>query len=472
MHRHTYRLVLGLVALVLVLVAPARAALGGTTPAEPAAAQAVGCATSAVAGANSVYSIQSSTGVRQPFDLPVSAAACSLALDYAWSAADAKLVVWDPLTLAPNPNIVALRTGSYNTSVMTVNHLRVDYSPPLVTGSVPHVAEPLPTSVAFDFWLSSAFATQNVHYWPDGPVGMPRAIAYDGQGASLPMVGTHPVLGLGVCPPEGAEAELRNLQSVVTTSAWPSLNYHDYLQKFRVPQRCELWSVEIPTGVNYMANVGQGHIAVFEASGQPDPPAAIPTPALAEANFFYYHFQPGWESHYAFAAHPVLEPGRDYWLWVYTGFTYNIGLKSKTGGESVDFHDDIGPTYTRQGPYVNWDPWAGFAMNFRLVGRPLAPSVSVPPSAPARGLHLRIEPNPATSLALVRWAGAAGGGASFDVLDARGRRVARHDGAGEAGTWAWRGATDGGVPLPAGIYFVRAVDRDGVVSTARIALVR
>lgn len=460
-----------LVAGLLIAVVFPSAARAERAPRAPAGAQAVGCAAGALNGTDAVFGITANTGVRQPFDLPVAAATCTLGLDYAWSYAQAQVQVWDPLALAPDGRYVALRSRAYDTSRMSFNHLRMDFSPPLVTAAVAHVAQPVPSFLAFDFQVTSVSTQQNVHYWSNGPVGMPAAFSYTTTG-STPLPGLHPVLALGVCPPEGADADLRVVQAVMTTTTMPGLWYHDYAQKFRVPQRCELRSVEFPLGVNYMGNVPLGHVAVIDAANLPEPPAAIPPSALAEADFLHYHTLAGWETHSPFATNPVLEPDHDYWLWVYTGFGYNIGLTYRTGGESVDFQNAIGATYTRPGPYQAWAPWSGYAMNFRLIGVPLAPAVSVPPAGSARGLRLTVEPNPATRLARVRWAGANGGGARFEVLDPRGRRVARFDGTGDAGAWAWNGAAEGGGPLPAGVYFVRAVDRDGAVATARVVMLR
>ena len=459
-------------ALVVLLVSLAFA--GSARPAraaEPMGAAAAGCA-SAFAGTDAVHGLTYNHGVRQPFDLPVAASACTLGLDYAWAYGQAQVRVWNPLTLAPDGRYVALRSRAYDSSQLAFNHLRMDFSPPLVTAAVPHVAQPMPTSLVFDYLLTSSSTTQNARYWSDGPVGMPAAFAYDAN-ASAPLPGAHPVLAFGTCPPSGADADLRVLQSVVRADALPGLYFHDYIQKFRVPQRCELHAVELPLGINVGANVPLGRVAVFDAAGAPEPPAAIPPVTLAQADFLAYHSaMAGWETHYPFASYPILEPDHDYWLWAYTGYGYNISLMYRDGSESAEFQDAIGPGYTRVGPYQAWDPWGGIVMNFRLVGVPLAPSVSVPPAATVRGLHLSVEPNPARSAALVRWVGAAGGGAHFEVLDPRGRRVARHDGAGDAGTWLWRGAGDAGEPLPAGVYFVRAVDREGHAGSTRVVLMR
>jgi hypothetical protein len=440
-----------------------------TGRAAPARAEVVGCAAGQLGGTDALFSLTQYTGVRQPFDGTVPAAACTLALDYAYSSALGQVQFWNPLTLAPEASLVALRSIGYDTSKMMYNHLRMDFSPPLVVTSVPGVAEPAPVSLAFDFQVTGAYASQGVHYWSSGPAGAPTAYSYTTLGSS-PLPGAHPVLGLGVCPPDGPGQDLRVLQSVMAGDMLPGLWYHDYVQKFRVPQRCELHHVELAFGANTYTSVHVGHVAVLDATGQSSPPAVQP-PALAEADFYLYRQTSGWDTHYDFAAYPVLQPGHDYWLWVYAGFSYSFFLKHRSGAEPPDFQAAIGELFAREGPYQAWVGQPGYAMDFRLVGLPLANGVSVPPPAPVRGLRLSIEPNPATSAAMVRWSGAAGG-ARFEVLDARGRRVSTFDGAGDAGTWLWRAVPDGGGTLPAGVYFVRATDRSGATGTARLVLVR
>ena len=112
-------------------------------------------------------------------------------------------------------------------------------------------------------------------------------------------------------------------------------------------------------------------------------------------------------------------------------------------------------------------------LDFKIIGLPLdvtgAPS---PPPVARTGLRLRIAPNPALGSAMIAWSGARGV-LRFEVLDARGRRIARGDAdAGGAGQWLFRGARDDGHPLPAGVYFVRAVDAAGQAAVERVVLVR
>jgi hypothetical protein len=467
MGRSVFRFVPAAAAVAL-LVFAAFAGGARTGRAAPAVADWVSCAAGQLDGTDGSYTIAYQTGVRQPFDGMVPVAACSLGLDYAWTYGQLQVLYWDPLTLAPAAGEIALRSISYNTSQLQLNHVRADFSPPLVTRSVEGVAEPGRTSLALDYQVLSSYATQNVHYWRDGHDGLPAASAY-GTGVPPALPGTHPVLATGFCA-WPAYADLRVLQSVIAQNALPGFWLHDYVQRFRVPQRCSVSHVELAFGVNPGTSVQVGHVAIVDAAGTADPPPSAMPPAMAEANFFHYVTTPTWDTHYDFGKSIVLEAHHDYWLWVYTGYSYNLYLKVRSGGESAEFYDSIRGLYTRNGPYLAWDPWAGYAMDFRIIGTPLSPGVSVAPP-PAHGLRVAAGPNPAAGATMVRWSGARDG-ARIEVLDPRGRRVAVHDGAGAEGGWLWRGVADGGGPLPAGIYFVRVTDRGGAAGTARVVLVR
>src|SRR5262249_20604320 len=119
---------------------------------------------------------------------------------------------------------------------------------------------------------------------------------------------------------------------------------------------------------------------------------------------------------------------------------------------------------------------------FRVVGKPIAPATpTVPPvprPTPAPGppvpnpsaFALSTTPNPAQGEVRVDWSGAVGP-VRFDVLDARGRRVAEGSG-GAAGSWTWPGTDRDGRPVASGIYFVRARDSAGQLSAQRVMIVR
>jgi len=456
------------VAALLVLAAFA----GGARPGRAASATAdvMNCAAGQLSGADGLFNIANGTGVRQPFDGMVPVAACSLSLDYSWTSAQFQVLFWDPLALAPAAGEIALRSIGYDTSHMIENHLGTSFSPPLVTQSVYGVAEPGRTSLALDYAALNAFYSQGVHYWTDGPAAMPAAQSYNGN-VVTPLPGPHPVLAAGFCPWPGPDS-LLVLQSVVKQDVAWGFAPHDFVQRFRVPRRCSVSHVELAFAVNSnLYSLQVGHIAIVDAAGALDPPPTSFPPAMAEADFVHYVTSPTWDSHYDFGRTLVLEPNHDYWMWVYTGFTYNLYAKHKTGGESIAFAQDIGGLYTRTGPFQAWISGPGYALDFRIIGTPLAATVSVPPPAVARGLRLAAEPNPARAATTLRWSGARER-ARLEILDTRGRRVASYDGAGGEGAWRWNGVADSGQPLPAGIYFVRAMDRDGTAGIARLVLVR
>jgi hypothetical protein len=445
---------------------------GGARPgsAAPAAADWISCAAGQLDGTDALYNITYGTGVRQPFDGTVPVAACSLGLDNSYVYSQFQVQFWDPLTLAPGAGEIALRSIGYNTSQMLVNHLRADFSPPLVTQSVDGVAEPGRTSLALDYQVLSSYSSQSVHYWSAGHDDLPAALAYTSAG-STPLPGSHPVLGTGFCAwPD--YAGLRVVQSVVKQDLLIGFAPHDYVQRFRVPQRCEVSHVELAFGYNANANVQLGHLAIIDAAGTADPPPAGYPVAMADADFYHYVTVAGWDTHYDFGRTIVLEANHDYWLWVYTGYAYTLYAKHRTGGESIAFANDIAGMYTRTGPFTDWTPWPGYALDFRIVGTPVsAVSVAPPSPSPARGLHVSVAPNPVSGATTLTWSGAREG-ARLEVLDPRGRRVAVYEGAGASGAWLWRGVADSGRPLPAGIYFVRATDRGGSAGTARLVLVR
>jgi len=82
-------------------------------------------------------------GVVQPIAPPANVAACSLTVDptYSYGFAHLNLVQWDPVSLMPDPATVALRTVSFSASPNPWNPTRAEFYPPVVTKSLPNVAE-------------------------------------------------------------------------------------------------------------------------------------------------------------------------------------------------------------------------------------------------------------------------------------------------------------------------------------------
>jgi flagellar hook assembly protein FlgD len=56
------------------------------------------------------------------------------------------------------------------------------------------------------------------------------------------------------------------------------------------------------------------------------------------------------------------------------------------------------------------------------------------------------------------------------ILDAHGRRVAEGSG-GAAGSWTWPGTDRDGRGVSSGIYFIRARDSAGQLSTRRVMII-
>jgi uncharacterized repeat protein (TIGR01451 family) len=111
-------------------------------------------------------------------------------------------------------------------------------------------------------------------------------------------------------------------------------------------------------------------------------------------------------------------------------------------------------------PSAEWLPFAGQVSDLAFVAGavtgvdgPGAPPATRPATALAP-----VTPNPSTGAATVRFTLAAAGRARLEVLDLQGRRVATlADGAFDAGEHAvaWRGTSDDGRAVSAGVYFVR-----------------
>jgi hypothetical protein len=470
MNRSPLRLLPAAASLAAVLFAAAAPAQRARE-AAPASVINTGCSPSALAGTNSAFNIPTGSGVIQPFDGMLPLASCSLAVSYPYySNGRLTVVEWDPLALAPDPTAVALRTRGYNSSELQYNHVRANFTPPIVTEAVAGVAATTRNTLALDYVVTDNLNSQSINYWVDGSIDMPSAFSHPSSGAPVPMPGPHPVLGATFCPGEYT-ADLRVLQSVAGPSVMLGFGPYEYLQQFRVPERCELQWIEIAFGYNsnvYPLPVGL--MGIVDGASMPDPITALPTP-IFQADFYTYGVTNSvWGTHSQTAAPITLEPNHDYWLLVRAESAYPLHAWSKTGAESEDFRTRIGPLYSRQTPAGVWAPRPGLALLFRLLGERSPVPLSVSPSAPP-GLRLGIEPNPARGAAMVRWSGARGS-VRLEVLDPRGRRVAQAEGAGAEGTWSWRGVADDGGPCAPGVYFVRAVDDEGVRGVARLVLIR
>jgi hypothetical protein len=443
---------------------------------------------------NEAFTFDWPAGVNQPIGPVGNVAACSLTVDQTYFGyARLNLVQWDPVSLMPDPATVALRTVNFRASYSPWTPTRAEFYPPVVTRSLPNVAE-RPGPIAID-WQDQG-GTQTLRFNSDGPADVPAALQYAAGGARTPLPGPHPVFSHAVCGGDRALQDLQVVQSVMTTTVLSDTDCFELVQRFRVPVLTRLRWIEVAFGVNPHPIYFDPVMAILDAQGQSEPPVTLP-PSLIEAPYAYFVGAPFWGSHFDFDHFITLEPEHDYWLLVRVEHRYFLYSRLLTGGESQDFTANIGPSFKRTAFGSNWIPNRGRALCFRLIGEPLARQIprgrlsprplgeSTPdgrkpqpaiaaPTDPSRSaaLSLRVAPNPARGASFVSWSGAAGA-LRIEVMDAQGRMVAGNSGrAAAAGQWLWSGTRDDGRPLPAGVYFVRGTDAAGRVASDRVVLIR
>ena len=205
--------------------------------AHPASVRADACDRLIQSGGNTGnFAIVQNAGVVQPIGKPGNIAAVSMSFDMQYAGGRLDLVQWDPLALAPDPTTVALRSRSFTASDILYGQTRADFSPPLVTRSVPGVADGRRAATAMDFRPSYVSTTSGLvtDYETDGAADVPIAYQYPAGGGSLtPLPGAHPVLTHRVCAGGPDLQELQVIQSVMTTNQLSDLTTSEIVQKFR-----------------------------------------------------------------------------------------------------------------------------------------------------------------------------------------------------------------------------------------------
>jgi hypothetical protein len=426
-------------------------------------------------GGESAYSFPADQGITQPLPAGITAASCSLRTDIVGSQNETKLLrvtlrEWDPLTLAPAPNTIALRTLYFDLSRTSLGVPRIPIAPPFVARSVEGVAEPSRVTAAVEFEAGSfSVGTFDAHYDPASASDMPDARVIGPGGVRGPLPGAHPVFAHAVCGGDDDLQQLRVAQSVVRQDLLLSASPAELVQRFRVPEPVELRWVELALGVPTVQTAVPAMVGIVDGGSLATPAQLMPPPLVEAAYYHYYNTQPQWASPFDFDHTIVLQPFHDYWIWVRYAQGHAFFARQATGSEGPDFTANIGALYTRADSGDPWSQQSSQALDFRIVGRPLS-SVGVAPPQRADGFALRIAPNPARELSEVRWSGGVGP-VRLEVLDARGRRVAAGEG-GAAGTWRMAPAAGGGALLPAGVYFVHARDTAGDHAVERVVIVR
>ena len=455
---------------------------------------------SAVAGDSTVQIPNKGVGIEQALPAGISVAACSLRTGNAeFPGPILALREWDPATLAPDSETVALRRAFVVPSVMPLdaavdagfNLPMISFVPPVVTSSVAGVAEPPRPQLALQLvnrrlilgldWELTCYFT------PEGPAELPAAVKLNADSTREPLPGPHPVLAHAVCAGDADLATLRIVQSVRRTDVKPFPAPKEFMQRFRVPERVELSWIELALGEVFTPYFerfaaiddfpGPGPrpffgipvLAVIDGDAMPEPPAHVPSP-MVEAQFDLGALVQasqgmGWVSHFGFDRTVTLEPDHDYWIWVRDAAATTFLNRRTHGDEPPEFTAGVGPYFARTDTAGEWIRAADQVLAFRVVGRPGASS---PP--PRAGFALSTTPNPAPGSVRVDWSGAVGS-VRFEVLDPRGRRVSEGLG-GAAGTWTWPGTDRNGRAVASGIYFVRARDSAGRESVERVVVMR
>jgi hypothetical protein len=441
-------------------------------------------------GANSA-SFTLGDGTVQPLSPMNTMSACSLRVEgTGWSYPIAFVREWDPVTLAPDPSTIALRTMALNPSLMNYYYSNtvpwMQFSPPIVAASVANVADVPRTTLSMQVNSDSpGFLNYPLlgFYEPEGDAESPVAQMVAAGGAHQPLSGSHPVLAHAVCPGSEDVQSLKVGQAVIRTDTPLLAHPPEVLQSFRVPEPIELRWVELainrittasPANGELMPVGSSAGIEILAAVPGGDPPIVLP-PRLVSGIFegpgnFYltYSPTPRWASHSGFDQLVMLYPGRDYWLHMTSASSYEFLSHTLTGGESPAFTAGVGPLWTRLAGNDPWTTSAGKALAFKIIGRPTAPVGVAPPLPEGQPFRLAVAPNPARGPLRVEWSGAVGP-VRLEVLDARGRRVATGSG-GAAGTWSWGVA--GSRPLASGVYFVRAHDSENRHATQRFVVLQ
>ena len=355
-----------------------------TGPAPPSQATAT-CDPFSQSGAGaSTYTFDAGSGLRQPLPVGMPIAACSLRANATgWNNANIRIVEWNPLVLAPDPQATALRTLFCNPSTMnyyTTNSLpRMDLVPPLITRSLPGVADPPSEHTAIEVTEAQYANSQSFvgYYAPEGDLTMPAAVTF---GATLPLAGTHPVAAHALCDGSGTLEELRVVQSVKRTDSLAPAGLGEYVQRFRVPEAVEVRWVELAIQEADQYSFTPTTVSIVEADGYAEPPVTMP-PALAEASLLhYFHYEPGprWAAPVDFDQSVQLQPGRDYWISLRTAVAHKYRTHTLTASESAMFGYAIGEFHHREQSTHPWTLASGQALSFKLIGRSLDSPLSVP----------------------------------------------------------------------------------------------
>jgi hypothetical protein len=417
--------------------------------------------------------LQGGGALVQPLGTAGNLQACSLTVVpnvYVYGRLD--VLLWDPTALAPDPTTVALRSLAYSISTTATweSKLGIGFGNTIVTQAVPGVADPPRSTTALE--LRAYFGNGTVGADPNSASSSPSALSVGPSGTYQPLPGSHPVLSHFVCGGDAGAQDLRLIQCVMTANTLNPGSGVVLAQKFRVPVAAALQTVEIAVAPADFVYGDYGQILVLDAEGQSEPPVDLSGQLFSAQFVAPLNSRAAWIVPFGGSSTPALVPNHDYWLIVDTGLRFMVYMKTLTGTESPYFTTGIGPMFSRSASAHPFNPIPGYALDFRIIGTPTG-TVSVGTPAPLRrALALSVAPNPARGNVNVTWSSAVAG-VRFEVLDERGRRVSLGDWQTAAeGRWTWSALNNRGQPVPAGVYFLRAVDGLGVRAMQRVVVLR
>jgi hypothetical protein len=423
-------------------------------------------------GSSATFGFKGPAGVTQPFHFAANVASCSLGLEKLYYAPGTlSIVKWDPATLTPASETVALRSTYFNASEMERSAVAAFFDPPVILREDDAVAEGFGSDLAIQF--QGQANDEIAHYAPDGAPDLPvaRSFASSPSTPQSPLPGTHPVLDHRLCGGNSTLQELAVVQSVTRCdSVVAGGTLYEAAQRFQIPAATKVDWIEFVAKAGPTA--GQfGVLAIYDAVELSEPPVSWPA-SVASAYVYPNTFASTpvtWETHLDFDHEFALVPNHDYWLVFRTFGNFAVNVRRRTGTEGAGF-GRIGPLRIRSTGISPWEPVPNMNLDFRIIGTPYL-LTAVGPPAPARaGLQMSVAPTPARGPVAVSWSGARGA-VHLEVLDARGRRVATGEAAATTGRWTWNAADAAGRAVPAGIYFVRARDA-AHANTQRVVLVR
>lgn len=422
------------------------------------------------ASGESTLSVPSGMTLLQPIGVYANVAACSLQVNTGYGAATFDVVAWDPVALSVDATTASLRSYSLSASALYYGISRISLIPPVVSKPLASVAEAPRATLALR-WVESYYTT-TVHRTAAAPAPVPVAFQASGASGYVPLPGSNGAYSHAICGGDQALQDLAVCQSVVRVDSLLGTDRETVAQRFCVPVPVTLSWVEVVCGAATPTRYLNGWLGIVDAQGTTEPPPTASVPIVGAAMQGLWFSQNVWTSHADFDHVVTLQPGHDYWLYVVVYNDYALGVRTLTHTESAVFDAGVGEMWTRTSSTSAFAHDDRHVLDFKIIGKPLG-TIDVAPVAPKAGtLRLRAMPNPAQGTVLVGWTGARGE-VAFEVLDARGARVARGTaGAGPEGGWLFRGRREDGRPLPGGVYFVRATDRSGQSAFARVVFVR